>query len=368
MILNKSHLNEWAQKLESGDRADNLLEIAGRLEKSRFEFQTAMTLEFRRQLRRDLLNKHEATAGKRTGDIMRLTYSAFGLGLIAVITLVTWLSIGRGGVTAPGGMPLTPAAVNFSGTATPFPIPRYILGAYAVNPKESIPPGTVLEISLLWELPEDAEGDRWAFVHLLDSEDQLLAQSDGLVIPAPAETLLRLELPEVIRPGEYELIAGLYDRQTGARYPLVLHGETRFFDSLGEINIEPRDNGSATNDSDQLVIRSVVPENGAVLTGSEELNFQIQLDYVLSTQPEALLDVRIAALEGSTGGRGVGRQSTLIHEGQGTIELEVLVNPVQEFAGPAYLGIWLQLKTDETSPPFLVEMPEANNWRWRYEP
>jgi hypothetical protein len=367
MSLNNSQLNEWAQRMESGDRTDELLELAGRLEKSRFEDQTAMTVEFHRQLRRDLLNKYETMGGIKPGEIIRYAYSAIGIGLIAIVTLVTWLSIGRGGVTIPGGLPATPAAADSSGTATPLPIPRYILGAYTINPKESIQPGTLLEITILWELPEDAEGDRWVFVHLLDSEDQVLAQSDGLAIPAPDETLLRLELPEVMLPGEYELIAGLYDRHTGVRYPLVLHGETRFFDSLGEINIEPKGIAGTTIGSDQLVIRNVVPENGVTLSGSEELKFQITLDYVLSTQPEALLDVRIAALEGSAGGRGVGLQTALIKEGQGTIDIEVLVNPVQEFAGPAELGVWLQLKPDESSPPFLVEMPD-NNWRWRYEP
>ncbi|MBP9501450.1 MAG: hypothetical protein KBF17_04740, partial [Candidatus Promineofilum sp.] len=62
MKENKMNLRDWSEQLEAGERDDELLSVAARLEKTRGEI-PAMSVEFHRQLRRDLLNQYD-TADK----------------------------------------------------------------------------------------------------------------------------------------------------------------------------------------------------------------------------------------------------------------------------------------------------------------
>jgi hypothetical protein len=87
-------------------------------------------------------------------------------------------------------------------------------------------------VQLVWSVIQPPPADYTVFVHLLDANGQLVAQSD--LTPGngyapttnwPAgETVLDrhgLILPPAIAPGRYEVMVGLYEATTGARLPLL---------------------------------------------------------------------------------------------------------------------------------------------------
>lgn len=92
-------------------------------------------------------------------------------------------------------------------------------------------PGDALSFRLYWQADAPTEGDYLVFNHLLDAEGSLIAQVDGPPLPDtrrgtsdwddPQETLIsrefRLQLPEDLAPGEYRLVTGWYQRETGQR-------------------------------------------------------------------------------------------------------------------------------------------------------
>ncbi len=99
--------------------------------------------------------------------------------------------------------------------------------------EESARPGENLSFHLYWQAAAATEADYQVFNHLLDNEGNLVAQADGPPLPDP---LLRrgtgawddpeeiiysreyaLVLPEDLAPGEYALVTGFYQRDTGQR-------------------------------------------------------------------------------------------------------------------------------------------------------
>ncbi|MFC2015598.1 ArnT family glycosyltransferase [Chloroflexota bacterium] len=104
------------------------------------------------------------------------------------------------------------------------------LVGYQLQP-DSPKPGSDLGVVLHWETRSQPEGTYTVFVHLLDEEGRMVAQSDG----EPLEGLYPtarwqpgvglpdsrvLALPEDLAPGRYPLIAGLYDASSSKRLPL----------------------------------------------------------------------------------------------------------------------------------------------------
>jgi len=88
-----------------------------------------------------------------------------------------------------------------------------------------------LEVTLYWRAAAPPDGPYTAFVHLLNGEGALVAQSD--VPPAnglfptwawqPGDVVLsrhRLALPADIPPGSYALLAGMYHPASGTRLPV----------------------------------------------------------------------------------------------------------------------------------------------------
>jgi hypothetical protein len=81
--------------------------------------------------------------------------------------------------------------------------------------------GDSLAVTLVWREEARADGNYKAFVHLVDDDGVIVAQSD--VIPAqgyatnrwaPGEVIVDrhlLELPDELPPGDYQLLAGLYE-------------------------------------------------------------------------------------------------------------------------------------------------------------
>jgi hypothetical protein len=91
-------------------------------------------------------------------------------------------------------------------------------------------PGSPIEVTLHWHARQTPEGNYAAFVHLLDSAGNIVAQHDALPGPegAPLPTLgwlpgeyvtstHHLHLPLDLPAGEYRLGVGLYDPSTGIR-------------------------------------------------------------------------------------------------------------------------------------------------------
>ncbi len=104
-------------------------------------------------------------------------------------------------------------------------------------------PGDDLDVTLVWRSEAETATSYRVFLHLLGPEGSVVSQSDGE--PAgwtrptsgwlPGEIVLderRLVLPAELSAGDYTLLAGLYDAQTGARLPLPDGGDavtlTRF--------------------------------------------------------------------------------------------------------------------------------------------
>ncbi len=91
-------------------------------------------------------------------------------------------------------------------------------------------PGQTLPLTLAWQALSPDGRDYTAFVHLVDSAGELVAQSDGppqggaypTSIWAAGEQVAdarALPLPADLPPGEYALLVGLYDPASEARLP-----------------------------------------------------------------------------------------------------------------------------------------------------
>jgi 4-amino-4-deoxy-L-arabinose transferase-like glycosyltransferase len=94
-------------------------------------------------------------------------------------------------------------------------------------------PGDILPLSLFWQPSAGMTAEYRVFVHLLDTDGQIVAQTDtapaggsrptaswaaGEVIRDPVGILL----PPALAEGEYRLVVGMYDPDTGERLPVVL--------------------------------------------------------------------------------------------------------------------------------------------------
>ncbi len=129
MAKNKNSMREWSEQLEGGARDEELLAVAARLERAGLDEPTAPSIEFRRQLRRDLLNQYEITADRPAGRLWRFAGSVAAIGVLAVIVITTWLSMSSTGRTSFGGAPnIGPAA-----TALPPDGSRYTFVDHSVR-------------------------------------------------------------------------------------------------------------------------------------------------------------------------------------------------------------------------------------------
>jgi hypothetical protein len=105
--------------------------------------------------------------------------------------------------------------------------------------------GQSLPVTLVWQATTETEGDYKVFIHLLDANGQLVAQSDAVPgnwtrptsgwqageFITDSHTLdLRPQLP----PGEYRLVAGMYNAGSGQRLPVIPGGDSV---ELGKIQV-----------------------------------------------------------------------------------------------------------------------------------
>ncbi len=111
---------------------------------------------------------------------------------------------------------------------------------------QTVQAGEPLALRLAWQTIAQPSADYALFLQLLDADGRVAAQRDVPLlaggVPASAwqpgqqaETRLGIALPVGSAPGDYRLIAGLYDPQTGQRVP-VGGGD---FVELGVVSVLP---------------------------------------------------------------------------------------------------------------------------------
>jgi hypothetical protein len=135
------------------------------------------------------------------------------------------------------GAPLAPAQGSLAGNA-PLDNPvaaRFgdqitLLGYHLAE--ESVKPGRMVRVTLFWEAEGPVADRLVAFVHVVDGDGRLVAQQDGEPVGGsrptttwtPDETVpdrRGILLPHDLGNGEYKLVVGLYDPDTGERLPLI---------------------------------------------------------------------------------------------------------------------------------------------------
>jgi hypothetical protein len=96
-----------------------------------------------------------------------------------------------------------------------------------------VAPGDRVPVVLYWKAAEQAQGNLSIFFHLLAPDGSLIWQEDGGAAHGerPVHSWVEGEmivdphtivLPHDLPPGDYRLVAGLYDWQTGERLPVII--------------------------------------------------------------------------------------------------------------------------------------------------
>jgi hypothetical protein len=94
-------------------------------------------------------------------------------------------------------------------------------------PASRFPPGGTLEVKLYWQT-QAVTSTHSVFVHILDANDNLVAQADAPLANTPCADISRfsagamitcyaLPLPDTLAAGQYHLAVGIYDSNTGRR-------------------------------------------------------------------------------------------------------------------------------------------------------
>jgi hypothetical protein len=220
MAGNDNHIKEWAERLEAGERDDDLLALAARLERAGLDEPTAPSVEFRRQLRRDLLNQFETTADRPARRLWRFAGSVAAIGLLAVIVVATWLSMSSARRNIPGDAPMV------TGMSTPVyiptaPVDAAALGSYGVSAPNGLEAGRTLEVTAYWHIPNDLSA-AGAFAQVYNDAGQVVAEADGPIKGLGSEAYeatLVIQLPDTLPDGGYTVVFGLLDA-AGGRLPL----------------------------------------------------------------------------------------------------------------------------------------------------
>ncbi|MFQ6000038.1 MAG: ArnT family glycosyltransferase [Anaerolineae bacterium] len=97
---------------------------------------------------------------------------------------------------------------------------------------QEVEPGGVVRLVLYWEAKKGIEGDYKVFIHLVDERGQLVAQRDsqpqggskptsGWEAGEEVEDHYGVWVSEGVAPGEYELVVGIYEPESGERLLIV---------------------------------------------------------------------------------------------------------------------------------------------------
>lgn len=122
--------------------------------------------------------------------------------------------------TAAPAMTFAPAGIRFS---------RAVWLTGLALPPQAVTPGRILPVGLRWQTDQPLTEDYTVFVQLLNGANQLVGQRDAQPQPPtsrwPTNTPISGQYGLVIEPGtppgDYRLIAGLYNSATGQRLPLA---------------------------------------------------------------------------------------------------------------------------------------------------
>jgi hypothetical protein len=124
----------------------------------------------------------------------------------------------------------------------------YHVGAEALG--ETAAPGDTLDITLFWRALQPLDIEYQVFVHVLNSEGQLVAQSDKLnpgEFPThrwPTDRYVpdahRLSLPPDLPPGDYTVATGLWVQSEGWRLPVLDENGAPVGDSAPLFTLEVR--------------------------------------------------------------------------------------------------------------------------------
>jgi hypothetical protein len=105
------------------------------------------------------------------------------------------------------------------------------------NAPDRVKPGQSMQVTLVWQALGETDEDYKVFVHLLGPDGRPVAQSDampanwtrptsGWQVGEYVTDLHTLDLNPDLPPGDYRLVAGMYDATTGQRLPAAPGGDT----------------------------------------------------------------------------------------------------------------------------------------------
>ena len=116
-----------------------------------------------------------------------------------------------------------------------------LVGSTLLTPE--VQAGDSLVLSLYWRANASPELDYTIFVHVLDAAGNFVTQEDTMPADGAAPTsrwkpgefvedFHSLTLPEDMPPGEYHILVGMYDFQTGARLPVTTPEGEELLDAI----------------------------------------------------------------------------------------------------------------------------------------
>jgi hypothetical protein len=114
---------------------------------------------------------------------------------------------------------------------------------YEIN-SDPVRPGKLLKLKLIWRAKQPPDRAYKVFIHVLDANNTLVAQSDAMpgnwALPTDIWTagevildLYAIPIPPDAVPGEYTLQVGMYDPDNGQRLAAVESGARLANDSIG---------------------------------------------------------------------------------------------------------------------------------------
>lgn len=119
-----------------------------------------------------------------------------------------------------------------------------------IAPARELKAGEALALRTFWSVQQPFDRDYFVFVHILDAAGQIVAQRDappwqgrfGTASWRPGSLVVDINdlvLPAGLPPGQYRLVAGMFDPASGARPATTVGGQPNGEVPIGEIIITP---------------------------------------------------------------------------------------------------------------------------------
>lgn len=338
---------------------------------------------FQSALRGHLMNEYQQ---KSTGWIWQWLNTAVSLTILVFIVAAGWfLFLQQNNAATGGGTELEIGRSEKDEPANNLPLANPIVLLNSKVDGHIYMPGDTVLVYLTWQINESVAFVPTAFLRLQDEVGVVAAQVDWL----PGELTSQLAtgqvegfsevyafvLPAELPSATYQLVAGMYDPQTGQRLSIVPVAKGNADNTVlisevvvAETAVSAQSIITPTLESmgqDTIMVYYVSPASGSRFTGQQPLTMTVRLFYDLTTAQEAVLTVKLVQQVDGVG-RGVGQETAVIQEGEGYLTLKIPINPAQELNRPAYLELLVQMQVDEQSAPFFMNFPMG--YVWSYEP